>query len=456
MKNKISAHKKIASAALLVFALTIGTAAQTVAFGAGDRVQTPDGKTGYIEAFKNDDMAKVRFSEAAGDTKYYMLKDLQLIVPPKPTRLAPVEIFRVGDIVIHPNDPNRQSTIDSISGDTVIVRTGPGKYNVYTAKIEELYSLKTWERMKDEENRQKLVRAEFADEAEPFMKTVNILAHTFDPKFQQGGGGFISEAATYEEWRKDLEALAAVCRKYPNLTNDANPPSYWKDVISKNPADVCRLAEQRTSLLQKMRNKVGDMSADNEVRSWAYKLDQAVKNSEGWIEDELQMLLYERAAWETTYLKNLKKQYANTGAVWSPEVLKPLDEFAAQTKAKIESDAAQRDWEKPNFTDAALEALAKRRLAADFPGAQILKTGMTFTTWKEMDTKSLIGSDSTWKYYKITPGAYRYKMGLALVKMPNRPGCQIREFQVTQQKAGAGFGAARASLGGAGIFVKCP
>ncbi len=73
-----------------------------------------------------------------------------------------------------------------------------------------------------------------------------------------------------------------------------------------------------------------------------------------------------------------------------------------------------------------------------------------------MDKTSLIGSDSTWKYYKITPGAYRYKLGLALIKMPNRPMCQIRGFQLTQHKAGAGFGAAKASVAEAGIFVKCP
>jgi len=48
------------------------------------------------------------------------------------------------------------------------------------------------------------------------------------------------------------------------------------------------------------------------------------------------------------------------------------------------------------------------------------------------------------------------RISIALVKMPNSSFCQIREFQVRQQKAGAGFGAAKASLGGAGIFVKCP
>lgn len=389
MKNKILFGRKIIFAALFMFALAIGAAAQSVTFRQGDTVQTPDGRTGKIESFKDQVMAKVRFGEGAGDTKYFMLKDLTIIAPPKPARTTPVETFRVGDIVIHPDDPNKQLRIDSISGDTAVVRYGAGNYNVYKAKLEELISLKTWERMQNDGNQQKMVRAEFEDEAEPFMQTVTWLAHTYDPKYPEGMAKYVTDPAQHEKWRKDLEALAAICGKYPNITNPANPS---KDYLPKNSADVCCMAEQRTSILQKVKTKVGDFAAADEARRWIYKLNEAMQGSEGWIEDELQMLLYERAAWEKQNLQNLKKQYAKTGMVMSPDALKPLDDFVAQTKAKIESNEAQREWEKPHAADAAMEALAKRRFAADFPGAQVLKTGMTFATWKEMDTKSLAGA----------------------------------------------------------------
>ena len=125
-------------------------------------------------------------------------------------------------------------------------------------------------------------------------------------------------------------------------------------------------------------------------------------------------------------------------------------------KAKIEEDVKTRVWEQPNFKDAALEALARKEFPTDLPGVKVLKTGMTFTTWKAMDDTSFIGSQGDVRFYRITPGAYRFKLGLALVQLPNRPYCQIREFQATQHKAGAGYGAAKASIGGAGIFVKCP
>ncbi len=445
--------RKLMFVALLMFALAIGAAAQSVTLGLGDTVVTPDGRKGYIGEIKYEDTATVRFSERPGDSKNYMLKDLKLFEPPKPPGTTPIETFRVGDVVINPKDPNKQLRIDSISGDSAVVRYGAGNYNVYKAKLEELISLKTWERMQDDDNGQKLLRADFADEAEPYMRTVKILANAYNPQFYDHGDSFTGSAADQEAWRKDLEALAAVCRKYPNLTNEN---SSAQQSIENFPTDVCKLAEQRVSVIEKTNNKLGNLSADQEVRSWSMKLDEAAKDSEGLIEDELQMLLYERAAWEQTYLKNLKKKYTERGAQMPPEVFKPLDEFAAGIKAKIESDAEQRVWEKPNFTDAALEALAKRRFAVDFPDIQVLKTGMTFTTWKEMDKTSLIGSDSNGKYYKITPGAYRYKLGLALIKMPNRPMCQIRGFQLTQHKAGAGYGTAKASVAEAGIFVKCP
>ena len=451
MKNKYTTQRKFMFTALLLLALAMSAAAQTLIFKQGDTVQTPDGRTGVIESFKNGDMAKVRFGEIG--FKYFMTKDLKVIEPSKPKRTEPLETFRVGDIVIHPDDPNKQLRIDSISGDTAVVRYGGGNYNNYKAKLEDLISLKTWERMQDVENQQKLLRAEFADEAKPFMRTVEILAHTYNPQFLDRGESFTGNAADQEAWRKDLESLAAVCRKYPNITN-GDP--YAPHAISLHPADVCKLAEQRTSVIDKTRGRMGDMSAKLEVHNWSSKLNEAAQSSEGVVEDDLQMLLYERAAWEQKYLKNLKKQYTEKGAVWSPEVLKPLDENVATKKEKIESDAARREWEKPHAADAAMEALAKRRFAVDFPGAQVLKTGMTFTTWKVEDTKSFVGSDSYWRFYKITPGAFRYKMGRALVKLPNRPLCQIREFQVTQKKAGAGFGAATASIAGAGIFVKCP
>ena len=45
--------------------------APTLIFHQGDTVQTQDGRTGKIEGFKNEEMAKVRFGPGANETQYY-------------------------------------------------------------------------------------------------------------------------------------------------------------------------------------------------------------------------------------------------------------------------------------------------------------------------------------------------------------------------------------------------
>jgi hypothetical protein len=425
---------------------------QTLVVRVGNTVKTPDGRTGVIESFRGGDMSKVKFGET--DSKYYMSKDLEVVEPAKPARTTPVETFRVGDIVINPKNPNQQLRIEAIRGNTADLRYGNGNYNIYKGeKLEDVVSLKTWERMQDDKNRQKIVHAQFLDEAEPYMKTVKILANSYNPQFFDSGDAFTASAAERVGWAKDMEALAAICAKYPGMTNG---DAYSNETISQFPADVCKLAEQRTSVIDKTRSKLGNMSAGQEIHSWSLKLNEAARNSEGLVEDDIQMLMYERSAWEQQHLKFLKKKYTDLGAVMPPDALKPLDEHVAKQKEIIESAGASRTWQQPHAADAAMESLARRRAAIDYPGSQVLKTGMTFATWKVEDTKTFVGGDNFWRYYKINPGAFRYKMGLALIKMPNRPLCQIREFQVSQPKAGGGFGAAKASFAAAGIFVKCP
>ena len=63
--------RKFMFAALLTLALAGFAAAQSVVFKQGDTVQTPDGRTGFIESLKNQEMAKVKFGE--NDSRYFML-----------------------------------------------------------------------------------------------------------------------------------------------------------------------------------------------------------------------------------------------------------------------------------------------------------------------------------------------------------------------------------------------
>ena len=77
MKNKTTMKRKFMAAALLIFALAIGAAAQAEPPSLGDTVITPDGRKGYIGEKKYGDTATMRFSERPGDQKDYLLKDLK-------------------------------------------------------------------------------------------------------------------------------------------------------------------------------------------------------------------------------------------------------------------------------------------------------------------------------------------------------------------------------------------
>lgn len=302
-----------------------------------------------------------------------------------------------------------------------------------------------------DEQSQLLVRQQFEKEARPFWNTISSLASTYNPKFNTAAS-ITASAAAYEKMRVDLESLDAICQKYPNLTNrsDADETS-----IGNNPADWCRMAAERDTLLENLKGRVAGHRGNQNSTRWINKINEAMRQPNGRVKDELQTLLFDRPTWEQKEMAGFIKRYEVRGT--PPEfarLFKKADEF----KAQITRDAQNRSWTPPPYSDTALEALVKRSYAEQFPGIKVYKIGMTFTTWKSMDDTSLIDIGSDYKLYKTTFGAYRYKLGLALVKLPNQPLCQIRDFQVQQNKAGAGYSAAKVSLpiGYSGIFVKCP
>lgn len=449
MKNKITAGRKHTFAVLFIIALAIGAAAQALIFNQGDTVQTPDGRTGVIESFKNQEMAKVKFG--ANDTQYFMLKDLKVVKPPKPQQTGPVESFRVGDIV--ENADGKQLKIDSISGDSAVVRYGVGKYNVYTLKLRDLVSAKTAAARRENENAGKLVRAQFEDEAKDLTLTIWQLAPAYDTKFVMDTN-FDPVPAGYAKMLKDMESLAAVCQKYPNLTNPSNADA---NSIRQRPADWCEMARQRQSMVKKIRLIVANQDIQEHAQGAVTGIDQTLRNWDGYVKDELQMLVYDRAAWERNNLQTAAKRYAEIGEKTPENALSSADETISELKAKIEQDAAGRSWKQPEYKDAALEALVRAAYQKQFPAIKILKTGMTYATWKAYDDTALVGSNSEYKFYRLDRDKYRQKDGLALVQMPNQTLCQIRVFTLQQTRTGAAFGGAKvAGIGRGGTFVKCP
>lgn len=420
---------------------------QTIVFRAGDTVQIPDGRTGVIESFKDEEMAKVRFAQ--NETNYFLLTDLKNVSEAsKPT-------FRVGDQVFKDGKPG---VIETIEKNGYKVRFGSGKYDWSYATADNLMTPQQAAEAKESEQQEKLqkpLRAQFMDEAQAFSPTIYKLAPIYNLKYDGGGTGITQENKTYEAWRKDLEGLDAVCQKYPNITNPSLA-SYYQGDIKMFPADWCKIAAQRTEILQKTKKMVGDKLAETDVRSLMIDVGQSLNDEQGYVNDKVQKFLFDRAAWEQSLLPAIRKYYLDPNAVFPTELLKPHEAKITELKAKIEQDALTKSWAEPKTQDAALEAAARRKFSADLPGVKVLKTGMTDSTWAVMDSKTEIASTNTgWRLYRINKGAYRYRTGRALIQLPNQAFCQIREFEVTQYKAGAGYGAANAWIADTGRFAKC-
>jgi len=202
---------------------------------------------------------------------------------------------------------------------------------------------------------------------------------------------------------------------------------------------------------------VGSDQAKYAVNSVQHLLNEAERNPDGYVGDELQIVLFDRAAWAKKNLQQYKTQFGLTDAEIETKVFTPLTGKIGELKAKIESDSLTPAPPLPKFSDAALEATVKRTFATAYPGGQVLKIGLDSANWSLRDGRENIGSNSNGtQYYLRIKGAYRIRTGRAIVRLPNQPSCQIRYIELTQTKKGAGFEAAWAMVEKRGKFVKCP
>lgn len=440
MKNKILTGKKIILASLLALALVVGAAAQKIDFSIGDTVQMPNGKTGKIESLEGE-VAKVKIGN---ETDFIAVQDLKKI------ETTPARTFRVGDQVVN---GSQTGVIESLSpdGKGAKVRYGKGKYDF---KWEAFVNLKTPDEGRREAEQEKMWKV-FRVEARPYLESVRILEQFYNPRAMDLKGTKIDD-----EGRKkaavELTELDRICQsKYSNIENEKPINPAAEVLLHERYGDWCAIARDREMLLKKAKARFLALDAEHETERWSIDTNRFGGAGGFEVSDKLQMLVYDRAAWEKENIEYIRKKYAAAGETMPADAFAVLYKKADELKTKIEADAATRSWEQPNHKDTALEALARREVSTDFSGAKVFKTGMDDITWKVRDSTTYVGSDRYYRFYRINKGAYRYKLGRVLVQFPNQKFCQIREFQVIQYKAGAGFGAVKAVGSDTGTFVKC-
>jgi hypothetical protein len=353
--------------------------------------------------------------------------------------------FRVGDTVEAKRGSEWvQGRIESADVSRIKVRFGNGKYDfqIYENPTSAIRAPGTAAR----EARDGQVHNAFRNDASKYYVTLKMFAHFYDEKYLPGGAP--RTAVDWQTAMNDLAELDVLCKsKYAGLTNV--PPPHGLDRFDDNLADWCEIAAKRSELEKPARTAL----AKNQISLTVTKdnLNFAFNHQKNRVPDETQMLIYDRAKWKQEQTVKFKPRFTEFGVDMPADFFAEVEKRADELKQLIEQTAPNRSWEQPAFHDPAVEAFIKTRYASDpdYRGIRLLKSGLDYKTWVERKSLSYLGSDSTYRYYKVEYNSY--KRGWVLMKLPNQPFCQASEWVVGRGARGMVV----VSLGGSGIFMKC-
>lgn len=416
----------------------------SISFRIGDTVQLPSGKTGTIESFTGD-VAKVKIG-AGSD--FVVLQDLKKI------ETEPVRTFRVGDSVVASGSPG---VVDELSADGkgARVKFGPGKYDFKWVVFE---NMRTPDEGRSDAQQEKMATL-FNVEARPYFQSVEAVEQFYNPKAMDLKGSRL-HGDERQKVANDLAELDRLCTtKYSGIRNETMPNPLAEVPFSKRKGDQCAIARDREQIMKKAKARVLALSTEHEIERWSGPLKALKPSEDGFsVHDDLQKIIFSRGAWENEKFRvpKISKEYAAEGEVMPTGAFAPLYKIADEVKEKIAADAPTRSWTPTKSREPSLEAAAARKVSAEFPGAKVLKSGMTDSGWGVMDSKTEIASTNTgWRLYRVNKGAYRVRGGNVLIQLPGQPFCQVRVFEVTQYKAGGGYGAAQGWVSDTGRFVNC-
>jgi hypothetical protein len=305
----------------------------------------------------------------------------------------------------------------------------------------------TAQRRTAQDARQNQLREQFRKEAAPYRESVLYLMQVHDTKLIVNGSQAYRPPAREDDWRKTMQDLAALdnlCQtKYAGMTNDPN--NSFKEDLDQLPATWCEIAARRLDYEKKGRVLAARDQFGPALRSINAELQEVIDNPEVFISEDIQLLMYERAAWRTKQAAKFQKNFAALGLAMPDDFFADVEAKADQLKAKNESLAPGRAFLMPKQKDPAAEAFIRGRYATQKKGVQILKLGM---------------DDAIWQIHRNSLGAptSQTKVGRALVKVPNRPFCQEHSFAVEKKYAGGGrYGAmsVEGNVGSEGLFMNC-
>lgn len=280
-----------------------------------------------------------------------------------------------------------------------------------------------------------------------YFRAVQMFSSFYNDEFPNYRGTPTTPAGWQEVMTK-LAELDQLCKgQFAGVTNTRIHWLLKKGDVDYRYADWCQIAARREQLAPLVRASAATHMMTIPGES---DLRRAFENSdgEGWINDDTQLLMYEPAKFKQKHLPEVKKHFATYGVDVPADLFDAVEKKAAELKTLIEQTAPTRTFEQPKFKDVAVEAFIKGKLAAEHPGVQIIKSGTGYPNWSKSDSLSYLGSSTSTRYYKVV--SEFHKRGRMLVKLPNRPFCQQREW-VVERASGKLY--SHPTRGG--VFMKC-
>lgn len=278
---------------------------------------------------------------------------------------------------------------------------------------------------------------------------IQIFAHYYSDEYQYAGGTPTTPAG-WQELMARIGEVDALCKGKYRGVQDRTPGPAWperqKGDLEARYGEWCKIADQRLALEPRVR---ADAAAHMAIVPGADDLKRALEYEDNRVVDDIQLLMYEPDKWKAQNSVKMKPHFANYGVEIPANFFDEIITKAAELKAKIDAGAPGRSFETSATRDAAVESFIKGKFITEYPGSQILKTRHSYPSWVKRESLSLVGSGTGYKLYKVEYNVY--KRGWVLMKMPNRPFCQAREWIVGRGTKGL----VAVSTSSQGTFVKC-
>lgn len=287
----------------------------------------------------------------------------------------------------------------------------------------------------------------FAKEARPkYLRFVEQFAQAYNPEYTPQASGPLRPA----EWDETMSALTAFdseCRTRWRGVRDWDYPYVRPGLIDYRFAQWCDLASRRNELAPKRR-----MSVVNSVVNLGYtteNLNFGFNEPDNPLRTEVQQMIWDREKWRAAKMAELKPRYAEYGVAVPPDATAAAEKRADELKVMVMRDAPNRSYKQPPWHDASVEGVVRSALAKEYPGVQVVKIGLDYKTWVKRKSLDYVASDDLFRYYKVSYNSY--KRGTVLIKIPNRPFCQMQDFVVGL----SGSKVVPAGIGGSGTFMRC-